>query len=179
MSNHVHLVLVPRRAASLGLALKHAHGRYASYWNAIHHSSGHVWQGRYYSCPLDEPHLWEALRYTELNPVRAGLVVYTLYWINRTDRDDSSINANSGQSLLIELSQATGGYSYWTGTGNPVSFDSFFEDLNRRLVSQYALEFTSRLDRKPEVEQLKLKIDGLGLTVTAPQSVYVDHAGSK
>jgi hypothetical protein len=22
-----------------------------------------------YSCPLDEPHLWEALRYTELNPL--------------------------------------------------------------------------------------------------------------
>ena len=28
----------------------------------------------YYSCPVDEPHLWEALRYTELNPVRASLV---------------------------------------------------------------------------------------------------------
>jgi hypothetical protein len=32
-----------------------------------------LWQGRYYSCPLDQTHLWEALRYTELNPVRAGL----------------------------------------------------------------------------------------------------------
>src|ERR1039457_7033908 len=36
--------------------------------------SGHVWQGRYYSCPLDQPHCWAALRYTELNPVRAGMV---------------------------------------------------------------------------------------------------------
>src|ERR1700691_1360548 len=80
MSNHVHLVLVPGRAESLGLALKHAHGRYASYWNAIHHSSGHVWQGRYYSCPLDEPHVWEALRYTELNPLRAGLVPKAESW---------------------------------------------------------------------------------------------------
>jgi hypothetical protein len=33
-------VLVPARAESLGLALKHAHGRYASYWNAVHHASG-------------------------------------------------------------------------------------------------------------------------------------------
>ena len=81
MSNHVHLVLVPSRAESLGRALKHAHGRYASYWNAIHHSSGHVWQGRYYSCPLDEPHLWEALRYTEFNPVRAGLVAESESWM--------------------------------------------------------------------------------------------------
>jgi putative transposase len=62
MSNHVHLVLVPGKPESLGLTLKHAHGRFASYWNALHRSSGHVWQGRYYSCPLDETHLWEALR---------------------------------------------------------------------------------------------------------------------
>jgi hypothetical protein len=38
-------------------------GRYAIYWNAVHQSSGHAWQGRYYSCPLDRVHLWEALLY--------------------------------------------------------------------------------------------------------------------
>jgi REP element-mobilizing transposase RayT len=65
MSNHIHLIAVPGTADGLAQALKHAHGRYASYWNAAHQSSGHVWQGRYYSCPLDEAHLWEALRYTE------------------------------------------------------------------------------------------------------------------
>jgi putative transposase len=74
MSNHVHLILIPSKPQSLGLTRKHAHGRFASYWNAVQRSSGHVWQGRYYSCPLDETHLWEALRYTELNPVRAGLI---------------------------------------------------------------------------------------------------------
>ena len=74
MSNHIHLIAVPHTADGLAQALKHTHGRYASYWNVAHQSSGHVWQGRYYSCPLDEPHLWEALRYTELNPLRAELV---------------------------------------------------------------------------------------------------------
>ena len=80
MSNHVHLITVPPKASVLGLALKDTHGRYASYWNAIHHSRGHVWEGRYYSCPLDETHLWKALRYTELNPVRAGLVAKAESW---------------------------------------------------------------------------------------------------
>jgi putative transposase len=80
MSNHIHLVAIPRKADVLALALKDTHGRFASYWNAIHYSSGHVWQGRYYSCPLDEPHLWEALRYTELNPVRASLVTRAECW---------------------------------------------------------------------------------------------------
>jgi putative transposase len=83
MSNHVHLVVVPHEADGLGLALKNAHGRYAAYWNATHHSTGHVWQGRYYSCPLDEPHLWEALRYTELNPVRAPSPHRTDGWLWR------------------------------------------------------------------------------------------------
>lgn len=73
MSNHVHLIAIPQRPESLALALKNAHGRYAAYFNARHRSSGHVWQGRYYSCPLDTPHLWAALRYTERNPIRAGL----------------------------------------------------------------------------------------------------------
>lgn len=73
MSNHVHLLVVPMEVEGLARTLKRTHGRYASYWNAVHNSSGHVWQGRYYSCPLDETHLWEALRYTELNPVRAGM----------------------------------------------------------------------------------------------------------
>ena len=43
-------------------------------------SSGHVWQGRFYSCPLDDAHLWIALRYTERNPVRAGLVREAQGW---------------------------------------------------------------------------------------------------
>lgn len=80
MSNHVHLVVIPHKAEALGFAFKQAHGRYASYWNASHRSSGHAWQGRFYSCPLDTAHLWEALRYTELNPVRAKLVSKPEEW---------------------------------------------------------------------------------------------------
>jgi putative transposase len=80
MSNHVHLVAIPNQADAMGLALKWTHGRFASYWNATHSSSGLVWQGRYYSCPLDEEHLWEALRYWELNPVRACMVARAEDW---------------------------------------------------------------------------------------------------
>lgn len=80
MSNHVHLIAVPQTAESLSHSLKQTHGRYASYWNARQHSTGHVWQGRFYSCPLDQAHLWKALRYVELNPVRAGLVEVAEDW---------------------------------------------------------------------------------------------------
>jgi putative transposase len=92
MSNHIHLVVVPRKAEGLARALRQTHGRYASYWNAVHGSSGHVWQGRYYSCPLDQAHLWEALRYAELSPIRAGLAqrrspgVGRVRWLTATRR---------------------------------------------------------------------------------------------
>jgi len=80
MSNHAHLIAVPHTSEALGQTLKQTHGRYASYWNARASSSGHVWQGRFYSCPLDESHLWTALRYVELNPVRASMVAAAEGW---------------------------------------------------------------------------------------------------
>jgi len=36
MSNHVHLVLVPRKVEGLAKALKRTHGRYAAYWAPRH-----------------------------------------------------------------------------------------------------------------------------------------------
>jgi REP element-mobilizing transposase RayT len=80
MSSHVLLIVIPGNEEGLALSLKHTHGRYASYWNVVHNLSGHGWEGRYYSCPLDRPHLWAALRYTELNPVGAKLVTDATSW---------------------------------------------------------------------------------------------------
>ena len=121
----------------------------------------------------DDLYVQSAMR----DSVRAGLVVYTVYWANRTERDDSGITVNGGQGLLNLLSDATGGYSYWFGTGNPVSFKPYFDDLQFRFANQYALEFAAPLAHKPIVESLKLKVDALGIQVTAPQQVYVDNGG--
>ena len=81
MSNHVHLVLVPRRAESLGLALKHAHGRYASYWNAIHHSGGQCGRAATIHVRWTSRICGKRLHYTELNPIRAGLVAESKSWM--------------------------------------------------------------------------------------------------
>ena len=74
MSNHVHLVVVPQNKSSLSEGLRDAHTVYAMYFNSRTQLSGHVWQGRFFSCPLDESYLWAAVRYVELNPVRAQIV---------------------------------------------------------------------------------------------------------
>lgn len=119
----------------------------------------------------DDPYVQAAVR----DSVRAGLVVYSIYWRSHFEGGENSLVANGGQSLLRELTDATGGNNYWSGLDNPVSFQPFFQDLMRRLGSQYDLDFSARLDRKPEVETFKLKIAGLSLQVTSPQQVYVNQ----
>jgi putative transposase len=74
MSNHVHLVAVPQREESLAGALGWAHHHYTRRVNARQGWRGYLWQGRFYSCPMEPAHALRALRYAELNPVRAGLV---------------------------------------------------------------------------------------------------------
>jgi putative transposase len=73
MPNHVHLVVVPDREASLATWLGEGHRRYAHGINRRQDWCGHLWQERFRSCVMDERHLWAAVRYVELNPVRAGL----------------------------------------------------------------------------------------------------------
>ena len=73
MTNHVHLVAIPEDAESLAKAIGRTHFCYSQYINRFHKRSGHLWQGRFYSCALDEHHYWLAMRYIENNPVRAKL----------------------------------------------------------------------------------------------------------
>jgi putative transposase len=74
MTNHVHLVAVPERESTLCDVFKPVHLRYAQHVNWTRGVTGHVWQGRFFSCALDDSHYIQALRYVERNPVRAGLV---------------------------------------------------------------------------------------------------------
>jgi putative transposase len=74
MTNHIHLVAVPGNTDSLQRALKPLHMRYAQRINRQKGWKGHIWQGRYFSAPLDERYMWAAIRYVERNPVRARMV---------------------------------------------------------------------------------------------------------
>jgi hypothetical protein len=108
--------------------------------------------------------------------VRAGLVVYSIYWQDQGRANSTEYETNAGQSLLQEVADATGGHSYWLGTGNPVSFEPYFADLRRRLNHQYALGFSSQLNGKPEVKTLKLDLHVASAKVEAPQKVFVTRS---
>ncbi len=74
MRNHVHLVAVPESKDGLAKAVGEAHRRYTRYVNFREGWRGHLWQGRFKSYVMDESYLLAAVRYIELNPVRAKLV---------------------------------------------------------------------------------------------------------
>ncbi len=110
--------------------------------------------------------------------VRSGLVVYSIYWQNVGRYDRSMWGTDAGQNLMLMVTQATGGYSYWEGYGNPVSFQPFFKDLDRRLQNQYEVAFTAPLKGKgTDVQNMKLRVNGFPAKVDAPQQVVVERAG--
>ncbi len=74
MNNHVHLVAIPEKRESLARAVGEAHRLYTRGINFREGVRGYLFQGRFYSCPLDERHLLAAVRYVERNPVRARMV---------------------------------------------------------------------------------------------------------
>ncbi len=73
MDNHVHFIVEPTTENGLALLFSRTHMRYSIYFNQKKGARGQLWQGRFYSCPLDKEHLYEAIRYVELNPIRAGI----------------------------------------------------------------------------------------------------------
>jgi putative transposase len=74
MDNHVHFIAVPAQEDSLAKTFGETHRRYTSLINRREEWTGYLWQGRFASFPLDEAHLYAAIRYVERNPVVAGLV---------------------------------------------------------------------------------------------------------
>ncbi len=75
MNNHIHIIAVPHNIDSLRLALSQTHRRYASMLNKRENTTGHLWEGRFKSYPIDnDAYLLSAVRYIERNPLTAGIV---------------------------------------------------------------------------------------------------------
>ncbi len=169
MTNHIHLVAQSSEPESLAKVIGGTNFRYTQYINRMHRRSGHLWQNRFYSCPLDREHFWQAMRYVEQNPLRAGLadLAWEYPWSSAAAHVD-----NVDESGLIDM-------SYWrkmaaeldwrrildtpqsreqlcslrnsTHTGRPLGDDSFISKLETLL--------NKRLRPLP-VGRPKLKKDG-------------------
>ena len=80
MPNHVHIIATPSDEDGLRRTFRYVHRHYTGYINARLRVTGHLWQGRFSSVAMDEPHFVTALRYVALNPVRARLTARAENW---------------------------------------------------------------------------------------------------
>jgi hypothetical protein len=75
MTNHVHLLVTPRRPEAISLVMRDVGRRYVQYINYSYRRSGTLWEGRFKSILVDaQRYFFTCCRYIELNPVRAGIV---------------------------------------------------------------------------------------------------------
>ena len=76
MSNHVHLVIEPSKANTLSKIIQSITLSHIRLYHSKYKSSGHLWQGRFKNSIIQtDEYLLECLKYIELNPVRAYIVV--------------------------------------------------------------------------------------------------------
>ena len=80
MPNHIHIIAIPQEQNSMAKTFHVCHMKYAQHFNKKYSLSGHLWQGRFYSCLLDENHFTAAVRYVENNPIRAKLSSDAISW---------------------------------------------------------------------------------------------------
>jgi hypothetical protein len=122
----------------------------------------------------DDPYVSAAIN----DSVRAGMIVYSIYWKDMGRANNTWYESNAGQNLLLMVTQATGGNSYWEGIGNPVTLQPFLQDLRRRLNHQYELSFSAPSTGKPEVASLKIDLKVPSAKVDAPQRVLLTDTAS-
>jgi len=77
MTNHVHILVTPATSYSIMHLMQDLGRKYVRYINRTHQRSGTLWEGRYRASLVDsEAYLLTCMRYIELNPVRANMVIH-------------------------------------------------------------------------------------------------------
>jgi putative transposase len=113
MSNHVHLLLTPRHAYSIGKTMQMLGRYYVQYFNYNYNRTGTLWEGRYKATLIDsERYLLTCYRYIELNPVRANMVEHpseypwSSYRYNALGEDNNNLKPHQ---LYLRLSEVLAG----------------------------------------------------------------------
>jgi putative transposase len=132
MDNHVHIIAVGNTPTSIPRALGNAHREFSRKMNRVRGITGHLWANRFFSTMLDEPHLWAAIRYVELNPVRAGVVDDA----TRYEWSSARVHADLTQDKLLDPDRPfpgpIGGWLQWLKSGLE---DETIERLRRNTAS--------------------------------------------
>jgi hypothetical protein len=127
---------------------------------------------RYGSGGASDPYVDEAVQQAQ----RAGVVVFSIYTPGEGHFGHTFWRINWGQNYLSQLSDETGGESYYLGSEAAVSFAPYLSDLSRRLLHQYLLTFLAKPVKKGGMQGVKLRTEVPNAELVAADQVYVPAA---
>jgi hypothetical protein len=103
---------------------------------------------------------------------KAGIIVHTLF-ANGADRHSRNFyRLNLGQSNLAQLSDGTGGESFFQGTQTPISFTPFLQQLDTVLKNQFFLTYTTDRSKKKNGELRSFRVQ------TEQRDVEISHSNA-
>jgi hypothetical protein len=124
---------------------------------------------RYGPGGASDPYVDEAIGQAQ----RAGIVIFSIYTPGAGHFGHSFWRINWGQNYLSQLSDETGGESYYLGSEAPVSFSPYLDDLGHRLLHQYLLTFLAKPVKKAAMQSVKLRTEAPDAELVAADRVYV------
>jgi hypothetical protein len=105
---------------------------------------------------------------------RAGVIVYSIYTPGVGHFGHSYWRTYWGQNYLSQLSDETGGESYYLiGPAPPVSFAPYMEDITRKLNHQYLLTFMAKPQKKAGMQRVKVHTEVPNAELVSADRVYV------
>jgi VWFA-related protein len=105
---------------------------------------------------------------------RAGVIVYSIYTPGEGHFGHSYWRTYWGQNYLSQLSDETGGESYYLiGSAPPVTFTPYLEDMSRKLNQQYLLTFIAKPEKKAGMRRIKLQTEVPNAELVSADRVYV------
>lgn len=110
----------------------------------------------------------------------AGIVVYSIYTPSVGHFGHSYYQTYWGQNYLSQLSEETGGESYYLlGPQAPVSFAPYLNELNRQLPNQFLLTFLAEPRKKAGTEPVKVTSEYHSVDLLHASNVCVPAASEE
>jgi len=117
----------------------------------------------------------------DLDPVieraqKQNINIWSIYAPDAGHRSRGFFRASTAQSNLSQLSDETGAESYSLGTGAPVSFKPYFDEIGVHLSNQYLLTFNGSGGKKGRFERVHVDTELPRVEFLAPSEAFLPPA---
>ena len=125
---------------------------------------------RYWGSAPDNPYVDTVIEQAQ----KAGVIVYSIYTPGVGHYGHSYWRTYWGQNFLSQLSDETGGESYYLiGSAPPVTFAPYLEDMAKKLGRQYLLTFIPKPQKKAGMQRVKVQTEVPNAELVSADKVYV------